>query len=740
MTRAGQAAEPAFTDPGTDAGPARSRIVFGALGQAFGEERERWALWVPVGLGAGVGLYFALPFEPSSWIGGVAVLAALAAVLVWRARLMPLLSALALLTIALGFAAAQLRTIQVAAPTLQKRLGPVEASGRIVSMQRLKTGRRLVLDQVNIAKFGSDRTPVRIRVVDRRGEPALRPGQRVRIRAILLPSPRPIAPGAFDFARRDYFRRIGATGFVIAAPAVIAGQRGQSGGLALGLQRLRQSFTRRILAGLEGPAGGIAAALLTGDRGGIPKDTLAAIRDSGLAHLLAISGLHLSLVALILFFGVRAGLALFEPLALRRPIKKWAAVIALVGAFGYLLLTGATVPTQRAFIMLAIVLLGVLVDRVAISMRMVAWAATVILLLAPENLLSVSFQMSFAAVIALVAIYETLRESAPGWRSDPRWHRRIVLYVGAVALTTIVAGAATGPFAVFHFNRLAGYGIAANLIAVPITAFWIMPWGLAALLLTPFGLEQLALVPMGWGIDAVVGTATTVADWPGAVALLPAMPSFGLLSISLGGLWLALWRGRWRLIGLPAVAAGMTSGLFLQVPDVLVSEAGRLLALRSPDGALVLSSRRFGRYQGAAWLRQAGQAETRDWPGKTPRALAKATAGSTDWLACDRLGCIYRIKKQTVALVHDERALAEDCRIATVIVSLQPLRIRCPSAKWRIDRFNLWRAGAHAIYLSPGHVRIESVRSAQGERPWTRRPEGARRSRGQSKRRNQPKR
>jgi len=370
-------------------------------------------------------------------------------------------------------------------------------------------------------------------------------------------------------------------------------------------------------------------------------------------------------------------------------------------------------------------------------MRLVAWAAVIVLLMAPESLLSVSFQMSFAAVVALVAVYEALRTHAPGWRSDPRWWRRIVLYVGAVALTTFVAGAATGPFAVFHFNKLALFGIAANLIAVPITAFWVMPLGLAALFLMPIGLEHLALAPMGWGLDVVIGAADMVAAWPGAVAIVPAMPDWGLVAIALGGLWLALWRGGWRFAGAAMVAGGLTSGLFAQAPDVLVSEAGRLLAVRAPDGALVLSSRRFARFQGRAWLRQAGQPTTADWPAapSRPRGRRKpphekavngpATTASrpAQWLACDGLGCIYRAKGQIVAMARDERALGEDCRRATVVVSLQPLAGRCPSALRKIDRFDLWRSGTHAIYLTPRTIRIDTVRDNQGERPWTRNPE-----------------
>lgn len=228
------------------------------------------------------------------------------------------------------------------------------------------------------------------------------------------------------------------------------------------------------------------------------------MRDAGLAHLLAISGLHIGLVGGLLFFVVRLLLATSETLALRYPIKKWAALAAVAGSFGYLLVSGGTLPTQRAFLMLSLALLAVLIDRVAISMNLVAWAALVILMLVPESLLSVSFQMSFAAVVGLVAVYETavLRHARGAGPAGPA--RRAGLYLGAVLLSTLVAGTATAPFALYHFNRFALYGVLANLIAVPLTALWIMPWAVVAFALMPFGLEAWALAPMGLGIEAVI--------------------------------------------------------------------------------------------------------------------------------------------------------------------------------------------------------------------------------------------
>ncbi len=705
-----------------DIAPGRYRASFGALGVALAEERERWALWVPVGLGSGIGIYFALPVEPALWIGPFAALGAAFAAFAARARLALLLLALAMLTAAVGFAGAQLRTATLAAPALHKRIGAVVVTGRVTVVEQFGKGRRLTLDRLSIGKLPTDKTPASVRIRDRRGTPFLKPGDRITVRAVLMPPPRAAAPGAFDFARRDYFRRIGAVGFVLSRPEVTRSLSGEGGSLAIGLAALRQAVTRRITDALDGAPGAVAAALLTGERGGIPLKVMANIRDSGLAHLLAISGLHLSLVALILFFSVRAGLALSEKVALRHPIKKWAALAALMGAAGYMLLTGVTVPAQRATIMLAIVLLGVLVDRTAISMRLVAWAATAILLLAPESLLSVSFQMSFAAVIALVAVYEALRLRVAGWRAEGNWwFGRITTYAGGVLLTTFIAGLATAPFAVFHFNRFAFYGLAANMVAVPLTALWIMPWGLVALLLMPFGLEGLALAPMGWGLEAVIAVAEQVAGWPSAVAMLPAMPDWGLLAASLGGLWLTLWRGRWRLAGIPLVLLGLATGLMSRTPDILISEDGRLLAVKSRDGRLVLSSRRIGRFQGSSWLRRAGQAVSPDWPAKIANADIP--------MRCDSLGCIYRARGHIVALVRDPRALGEDCAKATAIVATIPARRGCSSVGLVIDRFDLWRKGAHALSLLPGRIEVDTVRGRQGVRPWTRRPESTMRRR-----------
>jgi competence protein ComEC len=693
------------------------RLVLVAAGRALLAERERWILWLPVFMGLGVGIYFLLPVEPPFWLGPLALVVGFAAAMLGRRRLPLLLLSSAAAAAALGYAAAGWRSHWVAAPVLEKRLGPALIVGRVVEANVYEPGLRLVLEELEVAGLEAGRTPRRVRVVVRAGgdpEHPVWPGHWVRLRAVLYPPPAPAAPGAFDFARQAYFRGLGGVGYAISRARLVAPPAGRDdGGFAAWLAARRQAVAERVRAVIEGPPGAIAAALMTGKRDAIPREVLQAVRDSGLAHLLAISGLHIGLVAGLIFFALRGGLALAEGVALRFPIKKWAALAASLGAFAYLMLTGATVPTQRAFMMLILVMLAVMLDRSAVSMRLVAWAATAVLLLAPDSLLGPSFQMSFAAVVALVAAYEVLRRRLAAWRANRGRPSRAALYLAGVAITTLVAGMATAPFAFYHFNRVVVFGLAANLVAVPLTALWIMPWGIVAYLLMPLGLEGLALAPMGWGIDLVIRVAETVAGWPGAVRLLPAMPAAGIAAVSLGGLWLCLWRGRWRLWGVLALAVGLVTPGLGRGPDLLVDGSGRLFAARTEGGELMLSSRRAARITGEIWLRRAGQSAAAPWP--TQGASADGA------LTCDPLACIYRRRGQVVALVRDPRALAEDCRVADVVVSLVPVRRRC-DAGVVIDRFDLWRHGGHALWLEDGGARVVTVAEGRGERPWARAP------------------
>lgn len=689
------------------------------LAAAFLAEGDRWPLWLPVGLGGGIALYFSLNVEPAPYSGALATLLSALGALVARRRLLWFLAAVVLLAVSIGFTAAQLRGALVAAPILAKEMRWAEVSGRVVANQIRIAGQRLILDRVRINGLDAAATPDRLRITLRGGrDRRALPGEWLSLRAALSPPSPPAAPGAFDFARQAYFKRLGGLGFAYGRARFIdpPGEVDDGGWstVTMAIARFRQAVTQRIRAGLDGEAGAVAAALLTGERGAISKATLAAIRDAGLAHLLAISGLHIGLFAGIVFVVTRALLALWEPIALRYAIKKWAALAALAGMTFYLFLSGATIPTQRAFMMGALVIAAVLLDRTAISMRSVALAAVAVLLVQPESLLGPSFQMSFAAVVALVAVFELRGEGLLTLAGGGHGFDRMWRYFIGVSLMTLTASLATAPFAAYSFNRFAVYGLAANLLAVPLFGFWIMPWGIVVLLLMPFGLEALALAPMGWGIDLLTAVAESVAAWPGSVKLLPAMPDAGLAAAAAGGLWLCLWRGKWRWAGAPVFALALLSPAMSPSPDLLIDGKGKLFAVRTATGELALSTRKAARFTGDIWLRRDGQRASAPWP-----VAGKGGGEDNDRLRCDGVGCIYRSRGQLVALVRDGRALAEDCRKAPIVVSAVPVRRACPSASLVIDRFDLWRDGAHALFFDDdGGVRVESVGAIRGVRPW----------------------
>ncbi len=678
-------------------------------------ERERWPLWLPVVLGLGVTAYFWSPVEPPPWAG--TILALPLALAAWALRRRPgrCRAALLLLALAAGFALAQLRSQQVAAPVLEGNWGPARLSALVLASEPQTRGWRLYLQPLTMPGLEDHRLPARLRVTVAALQAPPPPGSRVSLRAELRPPSPPALPGAFDFARQAWFQRLGGIGFAygdvrLEAPPAAAAD--WSTAWTLWWAAARETIATRIAARLEGQPGAVAVALVTGQRGAISEATREDMRAAGLAHLLAISGLHMGLVAGLLFFALRAGLALVPGLALHRPIKKWAALGAGAGAFVYLNLVGASIPAQRAFLMVAVVLLAVLLDRRALSLRLVAWAAVVILAVMPESLMSASFQMSFAAVTALVAAYETWERQRPRDRPPRGPAGRLGGYFGGVALTSVIAILATSPFAAFHFHRLALYGLLANLAAVPLTAFWIMPWAVLALLLMPFGAEGLALTPMGWGLELLLGLAAGVADWPAAMLQVPPMPDWGLGLVVLAGLWLCLWQGRWRWPAIAVILVGALSTLAYRPPDLLVSGDGRLVAVRDAAGRLFVPSQRASRFVLDSWQRQAFAAEAVTWP--------KLGAAAQGRLSCDPLGCLHRDGAWTAAILLDPRAAADDCGLAAVVISLEPLRRQpCAGPQLVVDRFDLWRYGAHAIWLLPERIEAAQVAAQQGARPWS---------------------
>ena len=688
------------------AGPERNSAGMGALLLRLADaQRGRWVLWLALLLLCGTLSYFALPEEPPVWLGVTGLIAALGAWLALRGSWLLAPALIGSAALAAGFAAAQLRTASTGTPILDRPLGPVPVQGRVVEIAPLpEKGGRMILEDLSIARLAPDQTPRRVRIRIAAGLDGIGPGDRITLLAELVAPPAPAAPGAFDYQRQAWFEGIGAVGF--AYGSIRRHEPGQPpSGWSEYWRDLRHDVTGRILAALPGTNGAIAAALMTGHQGAIPIDVIQAMRDSGLAHLLSISGLHIGLIAAILLFGLRAGIALVPWLALRIPGKKVAAVMALIGTGAYVLLAGATVPTQRAFLMTAIVMLAVLADRSALTMRLVAWAGALVTVIRPEAVLGASFQMSFAAVTALIAAHEGF---AARRQTGPRSIlSRIRRTLGGIALTSLVAGAATAPFAAYHFHRLADYGVLANMAAVPITGFWVMPLGLLAFALMPFGLEAWALVPMGWGIEAILGVARWVAGLPGAAILVPAMPASALAVFAAGGLWLCLWRGGWRWLALASLPVAAALAMLQSPPDLLVTADGAVLALRDAQGTLRLSDARKGGIAVETWLERNGQSQRLAWP-------EPSEAGG-----CDSDGCRAELRGRSLAYALTLSAAAEDCGRADLVIAARFLPRGHCRGSIVIDRGALWRAGAHALWLTEEGVRIETVRDHRGERPWT---------------------
>jgi len=686
--------------------------MWGALGRAANAERERWALWLPVALGLGIGVYFALPFEPALAAGagfGVAGFLVAAAAVGSGTATRALLATIA--AGAIGFAAAKLRTDSVAAPVLAHRMGPVHVWGTVEAAGLHGKGTRAVLALDTIGHRPARDIVRQARISFRVGGEILVPGARVEALAVLMPPPGPAAPGDYDFGRAAYYLGLGAVGYAygkpVAAPPIA--QPHAFGRIGLFVERLRFAMSARIHDVLPGSTGAIASALITGDRGGIAQDDEQALRDAGLAHVLAIAGLHMALVGLGLFWAVRALLALFPSIALTQPIKKWAAVAALLGSAFYLVISGAAAPAIRAFTMLAMMLFAVLADRQVLSMRSVALAAGLILLFEPESLVEPGFQMSFAAVAALIAVAEWTRTHARE-TADAMPFRTVWRYMRGIAATSLIGSLATLPYAIYHFDRATHYAVPGNLLAMPIMGLVTMPAAAISVILMPFGLDAAPLRVMGFGIDAMLAVGRWVSGLPGAVTAMPATPLAALVLISLGGAWMAIWRRNWRWFGAIPVVAGVTVALLSRPPDILVSREGDTVAVRGDDGALKLLHKPKDKYSAGEWLKRDGDARDLD-----------AVIGGPD-IRCDADGCVARMRGGTlVAQSMRADGLAEDCATAAIVVSSKPARDFCHGPKLVIDRFDVWRNGAYAVWLGDP-LTVETVQQDRGDRPWSAAP------------------
>ncbi|WP_170752920.1 ComEC/Rec2 family competence protein [Ruegeria lacuscaerulensis] len=608
--------------------------------------------WSPVCLAIGIGLYFGLRSEPEWQVYAglfVAGMAALAAARWMRPGWASLAIGGAL--VCAGFILAGARAHTVAEPVLSWRYyGPVE--GRVVAIDRSASDAlRVTLDRVRVGDVPLDRRPQRVRLSLHGSDASLVPGQRIMTTGHLSPPQGPVEPGGFDFRRHAWFQGLGAVGYTRVPVLTVSGP--DPAGVRI--TALRLALSEHVRAVLPGEIGGFAAAVTTGDRSGMGQQTLASLRASNLAHLLAISGLHMGLLTGFVYLLCRIALSAFPAIALRVSVRKIAAVGALIAATLYLLLSGGNVATERAFVMATVMLGAILVDRRAISLRAVAVAALIVLILRPESLLSPGFQMSFAATTALVAVFGAVRNVGPV--PGPKWLKPVI----GLLMSSAIAGLATAPIGAAHFNTMSHYGLLANMLSVPVMGTVVVPAAVVAALLAPFGLDWVALAVMGLGLEWILLVAETVSNLEGAQGYIVSPPYYVLPMFALGALWTVLWRGSAKWVGLgPCIAAMFMWGQG-ERPDVLVADSGGLVGVLTDKGR-ALSKEKGSGFIATVWLENDGD------------GVNQKTAADR-WPPADDLVQRYVWKGQEVIHLTGKRSAGSftECHEGQIVISAVPV-------------------------------------------------------------------
>jgi len=681
-------------------------VIISSITEMLEFQRHRLILWGPVVFGAGIVIYFALKTEPSTmqiWLGAGIGLSCVPFI---RPRL--IIRTVILFTIlltSLGYSYAAYRTITFKTPVLERHYyGPVY--GRIIGLDRSATNApRVLLDRLYIPGITAAKTPKRVRISLHGMIPdnTLIAGSRVALTTSVSPPSPPVEPGGFDFRRMAWFMSLGGVGYT--RNPIIPAYDDAEPDFRARLFSVRMAVSAIVKRSIEGQNGAFAAAIITGDRSDIDPEILDSLRASNLAHLLAISGLHMGLLSGFVFTLLRYGFAIAPYFALRIRPKKIAAALAILAGAAYLMLSGVSVATQRAFIMTTVVLLAVILDKPAFTLRAVALAAFIVLLIKPYSVLEAGYQMSFAATTALISAYEFLNRRDVWKRlSYGKW--KYAKPVLALMFTSAVAGVATAPISAFHFNQISQYGLAANLLAVPVMGSLVMPSAVFAFLLIPLGLEDLAFWVMGKGIGYILWVATYFSGLDGALTHIKSAPAFVLGGISIGGLILLLWQGKGRAVGVLVIFMSIFVWSKSSRPLVLIDSSGKVFGLQTEAGRVVNKPRGSG-YAVKIWLENDGdptsQAEAFERDGiDSGKRDAGADIGQT-WR-------VYLYSGDDVRIVNSE------CRQRTILI-LSKLDYASEICTV-IDPNYLRRSGAVAVNMKNGTPVFDHSRGAAKNRPW----------------------
>lgn len=653
---------------------------------------------------------------------GMAVLASIG---LWSARAWgrsrALVMVLSLLTFAVsGVATARLRALAIASPVLSGAGRVARVEGWVVDViGRGASGPRVVLAPTHISGLDPERTPARLRVTMPEGG-ILGPGAAVRLTALLNPPPAPASPGAYDFARDAFFQRVGGSGVALKPPEMTAlGPPSRGLQVTMAVNAARWSLSRRIVATLGERTGGIATAMVTGHEAWLDPADVAAMRDSGLAHVLSISGLHMAVVGGFVFGLVRLLVALWPWLALRVSGKKIAALAGLAAVLAYLVVSGGPPPAERSAVTAGTAFLAILLDRRALSLHALSVAALVVLALQPEAIAQPGFQMSFAATAALLALAEAWpRHGEP---KNLPWQIRLVQraqgWLAAAIAASFFAGLATEPFAVQHFNRITLYGLPANLITEPISSLLIMPALAIGAVATLFGVGEAPLAVAGLGVQGLTAAARAFAAAPRAVLIVASAPDWTLAGSFIGLLFICLWRGRLRWLGLPMFAAVA----IVPRPDkpvAWVAADGAAVAVRAGAEALPLRPKAQA-FATQVWAHRRGLV--------LPKSADPLVAPGYD---CTRDRCLPTADAPLAIAGWWRRkppgaeAAQALCAPPAVIVVLRSGEGDDPACggKLVLSASQLAAGGTAEIYGRPGAWRVVWSAPIRGDRPWTARP------------------
>lgn len=659
----------------------------------FFAEKERWFSWISVLFGMGIGLYFGLSAEPSLWWTlGIIEIFILIVILYRKSEEKLLFLSIPAIVLA-GFTYIQLDAAYIAKTPRLEGEEAIYVQGRISNVDyNSKQRQRITLEKMQNFAGEEIKGSYKITLMPYAAEKTFQVGECVELAAKVMPPYPTTMVGGYQFDRKTFFDKINGTGYSLSRVFVIPCGKSQITGESV-IEKIRNKIVKRIESVLPQDEAGIASALIAGVRNGISQRVTNNYRDSGLAHFLSISGLHMSMLAGFMFLLVRYVVVLMPSLALRYDSKKIAAVFAVVMSFVYLLISGYSVPTQRAFLMTLIFLIGVMISRRSISMRTISWAALCVLMVSPVALITPSFQMSFAAVVALIAFYESCRSYVQIKVRDKNIFKIVLVYLFGIVVSDFIASIATLPYSIYHFNRVAVYTSLGNLLAGPIIGLWIMPFVLISMLLMPLGLDYVPLKILGYGIHWVNEITAYVSALPHAGVPVMSMPMWGLIAITLGGLWLCLWQRKWRHFGWIGIMIGSLSLCLTQTPDVLIDSSGKAIAVKDKADNMVVLPSRGKMFIKNIWLEKTSSLKLTE---KEKKKLSKIWQGREEdksWLdlSCDKTSCVYKDKVKI---------------------------IKGKGLELNNQTFDHESSGGASIYLNPDHVKIHTVREYTGHRYW----------------------